>query len=193
MNPYIKDVFEVVGWIIGMVGGVIGLVSGVIGLYKLVAENRLARGQRESELRWRKATAANDLLSHFYADPVFRSAMMMLDHDNRPFEIAPNSEVTISRADIWAALARPPAPFDAKNRFIRTAMDRMFEAFDRIGHSIHIRVLTSDDIQYALEFYIAVLAQRRSVVELYMKELGFEQALRFFNASRAWNPAARAA
>jgi hypothetical protein len=193
MDAYTKDLFEVVGWIIGMVGGVIGLVSGAIGLFRLVSENRLARGQRETELRWRKASAANDLLASFYRDPEFRHAMLMLAWDNRPFDIAPNTEVTIARADIWAALERPPAPFDAKNRFIRTAMDRMFEAFDRIGHSINIGVLVGDDIKYALEFYVRVLAQQRTLVELYMRELGYDQALSFFAQCRAWNPAARAA
>jgi hypothetical protein len=183
MDTYAKDWFEVIAWVIGIIGGIVGLA-------RLVTENRLARHQRETEQRWRMAGAANDLLSSFYADPVFRNAMLMLDWDDRPFEIAPGTVVTISRSDIWNALERPPVPFDAKNLFIRTAMDRMFEAFDRIGHSIDVGVMTGDDIKYALEFYIRALAQRRTLVELYMKELGFEQAVDFFNKSRAWNPAA---
>ena len=184
MDTYAKDWFEVIAWVVGIAGGIVGLA-------RLVAENRLGRRQREKEQRWRMAGAANDLLASFYADPVFRNAMLMLDWDDRPFEVAPGVVVTISRADLWKALERPPLPFDAKNLFIRTAMDRMFEAFDRIGHSISVGVMTGDDIHYAFEFFIRVLAQQRTIVELYMKELGFEQALEFFNSSRAWNPAAR--
>jgi hypothetical protein len=185
MDANAKDWFELSAWLLAIVGGTAGLIN-------LVAEARRSRRQRERELRWRKASAANELLSAFYGDAVFRDAMMMLDWDGRPFEIAPGTKEPIARDDIWAALARPPVPFTDKNRFIRTAMDRMFEAFDRIGHSISIGVIIHEDIKYALEYYVRVLAQNRSLVETYMTERGFDQALVFFEQCKAWNPAAAA-
>lgn len=69
-------------------------------------------------------------------------------------------------------------------------MDRLFEAFDRIGHSVSIQVVGLEDIQYALEYYVGVLARNRGVVETYMRQMGFEAALRFFMKCKGWNPAA---
>lgn len=178
MNSATKDWIEVITWTVGIVGGVAGLLN-------LAREYKQGRRQRGLELRWRKASAANDLLNTFYGDPVFRNAMLMLDWDNRPFEVG-DKTIVIAREDIWAALARPPVPFDDKTLFIRTAIDRFFEAFDRIGHAIKIGMMTNSDVNFALEFYIGVLAKRRLVVETYMIDLGFGQALEYFRASKLW-------
>ncbi|HEX5058206.1 MAG TPA: hypothetical protein VFV99_02545, partial [Kofleriaceae bacterium] len=179
MNGATKDWIEVFTWAVGVVGALAGLLN-------LARETRQSRRQRSDELRWRKASGANDMLNSFYADPVFRNAMLMLDWDGRPFQMDENRTITITREDIWAALARPPAPFDDKNLFIRTAMDRMFEAFDRIGHAIKIEVMADRDITYALVYYVGVLAQNRDVVQKYMLDLGFKEALTYFRKHQEW-------
>jgi len=181
MEAATKDWIEVFTWGVGVVGA-------LAGLFNLARETKQSRAQRRDELRWRKASGANDMLNTFYADPVFRNAMLMLDWDGRPFQIDENRTITITRDDIWAALERPPAPFDDKNLMIRTAMDRMFEAFDRIGHAIKIEVMTDRDVTYALAYYIGVLAQNRPVVKAYMLDLGFKEAFSYFSKRPEWEP-----
>lgn len=182
LDSLTKDLIQISAWMVAAVGGVIAAL-------KAIHELRENRRQRAEELRWRKANAAKELLDLFYADDRFRDALMMLDWDGRPFALESAGIQPITHQDLLAALDIDTVSFTATEVFIRTCMDRLFEAFERIEHAIRTNVIEYEDVRFAFEFYICRLAPHRDLVTRFMRKTGFENALAFFDRCEGWRVA----
>jgi len=61
LDPYIKDLFEVTTWTIAIIGGGVAAFSAI-------HEMRANTQQRFAELRWKRASAAKEILRDIHAD-----------------------------------------------------------------------------------------------------------------------------
>lgn len=163
--------------VLGMISLVIGVFGGLLAAQKAIGEMRRTN-------RWRRANAATELLKTFFADKVFRDALMMLDWDGRPFDLDGKRE-PIRHVEVFTALEQSD-DVSEKRVFIRTSIDRLLEAFDRLEYSIKMGLIEYEDVKYALEFYVGVLAKEKVVVSDYVARLGFLEVLSFFRRGTVW-------
>src|SRR6202023_908288 len=94
-----------------LLGLVIGVPAAIVGLFKALYEIRANREQRSTELRWKRANLAKELLDDIHRHDQARNAVHMLDwrHAQIVYELTAGHTETISYSDVLAALKKNQA------------------------------------------------------------------------------------
>ncbi len=166
MNP---TQVQIAFWLVGIVGT-------LIAAYRAIAELRLGRLQRFKELRWRKASAAREILDVIHRHPLACAAVTMMDWSgsSHTFEV-PGGAVTIRFAEALEALSLPAeAPHTTTQTFICDSFDWFFYYLDQIEHYIRIELIDFSDVASPLKPYVLKLRQNRAVVDRFLAIHSYE-------------------
>jgi hypothetical protein len=119
MDPILKDVAQVVAWVVASIGG-------VIAAFKAVAELNRGRADRKAEFRWKQAEMAKTVLDETWsADPV-RCALSMLDWSGRTYNTGNRETKEITHEYMWNALRTTNTTFEDHDQvFVRDCFDRL--------------------------------------------------------------------
>ena len=88
-----KDWLQAVSWMAAAVGVILTVI-------KFWSELRLARDQRDQELRWRQAHAGKELNDEMLDDSLAWPALQMLDYSGREFELPSKQRTLITHSDV---------------------------------------------------------------------------------------------
>lgn len=187
MNPFIKDLIQVISWVAAVaVGGITA--------WKGIREVRQSTKQRQAELRWRQASATREILAEIHRHERAAHAVMMLDwfESKHKYEIEEGKEVEISYAEVLAALARQPSECnDETDAFVRDCFDWFLYYMDRLEHYIRTGLITFEDVAPVFRTYAEKLAKNRSVYENFLRSHEYDLAMSFWK--RYWESAPQAA
>ena len=184
----VKDLIQVTTWIVASLGGVIAAFKAI---NEMVAQRKLREGeknQREQEYRWRQAALAKEILSEIFSSEECIFTMQMLDWNNRVYEIAPGKFEFVTREEILHALRVDNIEFTTKEAFVRDCFDQYLDGFQMLEHYIRINLIHFEDIKYPIEYWVEEMSNRhlRDVVERYMYEYRFFNAINFLNRFNFW-------
>ena len=166
-----------------LAGYFIAVPVALVGLGKAVYEISANRKQRASELRWKQAQAAKELLDDIHNHERTKQAVHMMDwvDGSAEYRIRPDLGVVISYSEVLQALSRNNGEkCDEKETFIRDCFDWFFYRVDRIEHYIQRELIQFDDVKGVFRFYAR---QVRSHQDLFRSFLGvheYELARKFF-------------
>jgi hypothetical protein len=167
MDPFTKDVVQVVAWVVAIVGG-------LIAAFKAINETAENRRQRDRELRWKKAQLARDILDKLLSNKRFRDALIMLDWTGREFEILPNQKQQIRWEDLPGALRAwtEPIEFDEKEVYIRDCFDELFDGMNLLEHYLRTDLLDFADIEFPMAYHVAQLRKQWDAVNTFVSHYG---------------------
>ena len=185
LDTNIKDWIQAASWLAAVAAGVFGII-------KIVVELRHARAQREQELRWRKAQAAKSLNDEMLSDQDSQAAMTLLDWDGREFEIKHGAKEKITTEAMLGSLRTVNTRFSDSEAFVRDAFDKFFYYLGIFEHSIATGLVDFPDLEYPIEYYVAILAKNRAVFEHYLMTYGFQRSLSFLARFASWRVAGSA-
>jgi hypothetical protein len=101
----------------------IGVIVTVI---KFWSKLRLAREQRDRELRWRQAQAGKELNDDMPDDPLTWPALQMLDYSGREFELPSKKRTMITHGDVRHSLNPQKTVTEERHIHIRDCFDSLF-------------------------------------------------------------------
>jgi hypothetical protein len=184
--PVVMQVLQAAAWIAAAAGV---FLAG----YKLRAELRDGRQQRERDLRWRQAEVGKELNDEMQTDGEAWPALLMIDYDRREYDID-GERVTITDEDVTTALTPGGDDSDPKRMFIRDCFDTLFYYFAMLDHYIDRTLILTEDVAYPLEYYIPRMTKFRAEIQAYIEAYGLRRVSRFLNRYPEWSdPAARLA
>jgi hypothetical protein len=182
LDPNLKDWVQAASWIAAVAAGLFGII-------KIVIELRHARAQRQQELRWRKAQAAKSLNDEMLSDEGSHTAMTLLDWDGREFEIKQDVRAKITTEEMLGSLRTVNTRFSDLEVFVRDAFDNFFYYMGIFEHSTVTGLADFPDLEYPIEYYVAILAKNRPVFENYLVTYGFKRGLSFLGRFEPWRVA----
>ncbi|HXH37624.1 MAG TPA: hypothetical protein VNN08_03275 [Thermoanaerobaculia bacterium] len=170
------------------------LVVGGIGAYKGIRELRMSTEARTTELRWKQAAVARDLLSEIHHGFYSSSAVQMFDwwcctrcytvkHDGIVLvpDAGENGLIEIATDDVRAALSRPThQQIGEKEIFIRDCFDWFFYYVDRIDQYVLNGLVTIEDVAAVFNPYSKLVSGERALFEGFMKQHEYHYAVHFF-------------
>lgn len=192
MDPYAKDLIETISWIAA-------ICVGAVTAWRVLQESRHNREQRERaleaaredheqrdrELRWRRAEFGNKAVKEMLDDPEAWIALQVLDWSNRTYTIG-GQQFQIRDADLPAALEAIRRDFLPKEMAIRDIFDSLFFHFGRLQHALNVDLVTKNDIEVPVTYYIGRMASRRQVFEPFLREF-HPAALAFVQRFAEWS------
>ncbi|MBI4516624.1 MAG: hypothetical protein HY699_12505 [Deltaproteobacteria bacterium] len=152
---------------------------------KVLAELRQSREQRQAELRWKQAEAGKALNDEMQTDERAWPAMQMLDSDQRTFNVGEDVRLTVTQADIRAALD-PGTESTAVVEFIRDCFDTWFYFLAMLDHYIDTGLIRPEDVAYPTEYYVPLLARHRLQVDKYLAHYGLSKVQGYLRRHPEW-------
>jgi len=169
-----KDLLQVIT-------GLIAVIGGLIAVFKALDEMRQSRIQRKIELRWKQANLAREILDSAFENKYFENAVSMLDLPGRKFKFGDSRTESINLQDIVAALESDDPTHSDKLVFIRDCFDYLFFYMNRIEQAIETNLIFIEDVKQPFSFLVGKMIGNRHVFEEYMKENGYNYAMKFLN------------
>ena len=171
MNQLTKERFEVTAKVVAILGGIISAIA-------LVVTLQSSTEQRASELRWKQANLAMELVDTMLSDSQAFDALRMIDWYERTYQISTDEEAVISSEDVRSAL-------DVKNNdnlsqsgvFVRESFDRLLYHMGRMERSVRTELIKFDDVRSPLGYYAQILCNEyKTVLTPYMTQLRVSDA-----------------
>jgi len=170
------------------------IVVGGIGAYKGIRELQMSTESRKTELRWKQAAVARDLLGEIHHGFYSSAAVQMFDwwDCTRNYSVKHDGIVLVSDAgekglieiatdDIRAALALPMhQQINEKEIFIRDCFDWFFYYVDRIDQYVLNGLVTIEDVAAVFNHYSMLVLRERELFEAFMKQHEYHYAVHFF-------------
>lgn len=176
----IKDMVQVLTWIVAAVGG-------VIAAWRALVEMRRNREQRAEELRWRQAREAKEIIASLEEDRRARCAMTMLDWPGgRPFRVRDDAEERIAKDDWLPALRTENVTFTKTETFVRDCFDGFLDKLEHVNNYITIGLVNFSDVETPLGYYVKLMANDRQTIESFMKSYGYTGAIEFCKRFPCW-------
>ena len=172
---------------IPIVSQIVLIVGGLITAYKLITEMKLARLQRQMDLRWKQANAAREMLREMLTSPLANDATIMLDWTGREFSITPNQKATITFEETQKALRTDNLQFTSKEVYIRDCADAFLFHVELIEQAIRNELIEFKDIKFPMEYYIAAMRKNDlyNAYTQFIKEYDYKNAERFLSRFHA--------
>ena len=173
----IKDYFQIVAWLVASIGG-------VIAAFKAIVEVRLNRKQRESELRWKQAQLAKELLDEIEENSLIRNAKNLIDRHEYEYYVRENQIEIIHHEEVLDSLNKEVeslVSLNEKEKFIIECLEELFMKFERLEHLIVIKLIEFDDICDPLYWWVKVMNQRHNNYEEFLVKYDYGQAINFLN------------
>lgn len=190
MDPYTKDLIEVIAKVGGLVAVAATLLTFGLQLRRwrhdrtrALDEQQQATVQRREELRWKQAAAAKSLNDEMLEDPQAGTAFRLLDYPSAPIQVDAK-EVTITAQEILRALDPSIPARDATSRTIREAFDALFYYLATMEHYVASSLVLPVDVAYPLDYYYWHFERLRAPFDAYLKWYGLERAFRFLTHQR---------
>jgi hypothetical protein len=142
--------------------------------------------QRRRELRWKKAETGRDLLDKVLAEPLSNAALLMLDSEERDYQVTEQTTMRISATDMLTALRVPQLPKTQMHEFIRDAFDTLYYYLDRMEHFIRVGLTSFEDISSPLDYYIDYLAEDKEVHLAYIGITRYTRVREFLDRFENW-------
>lgn len=176
------------------VGWCLTVIVGAIGAYKGIRELQMSTEARRTELRWKKAAVARDLLSEIHHGFYSSAAVQMFDWwgCTRNYSVkrdgivlvtaaAEKGTIEIATDDIRAALSRPAhQQISEKEIFIRDCFDWFFYYVDRIDQYVLNGLVTIEDVAAVFNPYSKLVVRERELFEAFMNQHEYHFAIHFF-------------
>jgi hypothetical protein len=166
---------QVTGWLVAILGG-------LIAAFKAIHETTEGRRLRASELRWKKAQLAREILESLRTRR-FRDATLMLDWTGRDYGSGSNERVTVFWEDLPGALRvwnkEDPISFNEKEVYVRDCFDDLFDAMNSLEHYLQTGLLDFADVQFPMEYHVDNLRYHWNAVEKYISHYGNKLASQF--------------
>jgi hypothetical protein len=169
------------------------VVGGAWAAFQYFAENKRDREQRvaelkqrESEHRWRCAQAGKGLLDELHGDSNAAAALQMLDSWSRSFIVAGNATVITDTMWLAALQAASDSAGDPVGSFVRDAFDALYYHMAMLEHHVRNDFVLMRDVEFPLEYYVAILAEDKPIHQQYLRHFCFEQAEAFLNRFASW-------
>jgi hypothetical protein len=176
MNPFIKDIFQVASWLVGILGGLI-LAAVAIRQLKLNAE------QRKNELRWRQANAAKEAINDIHSNNWGNNCVTMLDWSEGKhrliFEGKHPVEISYDQ-DVIPALVKSYSECSVVEQDIVYCFDWFFYFIDRIEHYVRTKLIEFADVEDVFRGYAGKIRQHEEVYDAFMKVHGYNLASAFW-------------
>jgi hypothetical protein len=189
MDPFIKDLIQVVTWLVAAIGGVIAAFKAVSELHRSNEERAEAIRERQVQFRWRQAEMARTILDQTWSNNFARSALKMLDWSGLKYERAGATTEPITHENVYHALRTTNLRFTDDEQYVRDCFDQLFDDFERMEHYLNIGLVNWDDIQGRLDYHVNLLARQRKIHEQFLRAYQFKLALLFLERFPQWSAA----
>jgi hypothetical protein len=179
MNPFFKDLIQVLTWLVAAIGG-------LIAAFKAIAEMRQGNKDREEQFRWRQAEMAQTILDRTWNDELAKSALKMLDWSGLKYERKGGFTGHITHEEMWRALRVQNTTFTDDEQFVRDCFDKLFDDFGNIQHYLNIGLINWKDVEARLNYYVILLAERKKVYKDFLETYQFDLALQLLDRFPKW-------
>jgi hypothetical protein len=175
-----KDWFDIAFKIAGIAGG-------LIAAFKAIAEMRLNRIVRERDLRWKQAGSAKQLIDEMFDGPKAKDASLMLDWEERDYEID-GQVVTIYTKDIISALSITDLNFSNTETYIRDCFDYFFYYIQSIEQSLVNHIFLEKAIKFPLEYYARIIRDGNvnKPLRKFLEKYHYTESVAFFQRFNTW-------
>ena len=179
----IKDAFQIGAWVVAIAGG-------LIAASKALTEMRRSNEQRHEDMRWKQAEMAKRCLDEIFDNSLARAAMKMLDWSGLTYDMPSGGKTgPIDHETRLLALRTTNTVFTGDvEPFIRDAFDALFDGFERLEHFVRINLITFEDVEKPLSYYVTKLAdpENRPVILSFLQTYGFQSAQEFLDHFPPW-------
>jgi nucleoid DNA-binding protein len=171
MNELMKERFEVTAKVVAILGGIISAIA-------LVVTLQSSTEQRASELRWKQANLAMELVDTMLSDSQAFDALRMIDWYGRTYQISIDEEAVIGSEDIRYSLdVQNNDNLSPSDVFVRESFDRLFYHMGRIERSVRTELIKFDDVRSPLGYYAEILCNEyKTVLTPYTTQLRVDDA-----------------
>jgi hypothetical protein len=164
---------------------VTALIAAIVALVTAIA-NLI---QRSRDTRWKQAELARKLFDEIFDFETSNNALIMIDEFSEAFQISGGEDISVSFADIDAALTVPIKDHSNKAKFIRRSFDALFYYLERMERSIQIKVVKFDDIGNPADYFVERLALHKRFITAYLDFTKYSGALAFLERFPSWTKA----
>ena len=152
MDDIVRDYAEMVGALVALATFFWSVWTTRDGISTRHADQLAALGQAQKELRWRQTVQAQAAIKQLTDDLGAKNAMVMLDWDERVFQIEDKS-IPITWEQMRVALRSEAGPFTAVEVFVRDAFDSLFDRLEMIKQQIDNELFEIGDVEYPIAYY----------------------------------------
>jgi len=176
MDQLTKDRFEATAKVVAILGGIISAIA-------LVVTLRSSTEQRASELRWKQANLAMELVDTMLSDPQAFNAFRMIDWYGRTYQISIDKEAVIGIEEVRYSLdVQNNFNLSPSDVFVRESFDRLFYHMGRMERSVRTELIKFDDVRSPLGYYAKILCNEyKAVLTPYMTQLRVDDAQQLLN------------
>jgi hypothetical protein len=176
MNPFLKDLIQVASWTVAVIGG---LTAALVAIRQL----KLNTQQRKTELRWKQANAAKEIIDDIHNNNWAKNAVAMLDwsEGKHRFRFEGGNTVEISyENDVLAALTKKHGECSDLEQDIIYCFDWFFYFINRIEHYIRTELIKFEDVEDVFNIYGEKIKQNEQVFENFMQVHSYRLAVDFW-------------
>jgi hypothetical protein len=176
MDPYQKDIIQVVSWGVAILGG---LIAAYVAIHQL----KLNAEQRKNELRWKQANAAREIINDIHSNIWAKNAVTMLDwsEGNHRLKFEDKNSVEISyEKDVIPALKKSQSECSDLDQDIISCFDWFFYFINRIEHYIGTDLIKFEDVEDIWRLYGEKIKRQEEVYETFMITHSYKLAIDFW-------------
>jgi hypothetical protein len=176
MNPLLKDIFQVASWAVAVIGG---LIAAFVAIRQLKSNTE----QRKTELRWRQANAAKEIINDLHGNNWAKSAVTMLDwsEGKHRFKFEEKDSVEISyEKDVLPALTKRQSECSDVEQDIVYCFDWFFYFVNRIEHYVRTELIEFEDVEDIFRLYSEKIKKHEQVFETFMTVHSYKLANDFW-------------
>lgn len=176
MDQLTKDRFEATAKVVAILGGIISAIA-------LIVTLRSSTDQRASELRWKQANLAMELVDTMLSDSQAFNALRMIDWYGRTYQISIDKEAVIGIEEVRYSLdVQNNLNLSPSDVFVRESFDRLFYHMGRMERSVRTELIKFDDVRSPLGYYAKILCNEyNAVLTPYMTQLRVDDAQQLLN------------
>lgn len=164
----------------------IGTVVAPTAAIKALYEMHATREHRARELRWQQAREAKYLVDEMWADKSTKDAMEILAHGIQFYKVK-EEEMEISFEDMCKAVEEMEKDSSNKGIYARRCLEFFLDKLTRIEHFLSVNLVTFDDVQVPLEYYVNAMSKRKDLFKGFIIERDYEYVLGLLMQFPAWS------
>ena len=165
--------------------------TGLLAALLALIQASLSLRQRSRDMRWKQAELARNMMDEWFDFVPSDNALRMFDEGAGEYEVEKYGKHLVQpNIDIPKALSfRYTEAEKEKYQMILRCLDTLFYYFDRAEHSLNIKVVRFEDMQFPTEYYIKRMVKYKEQIDQYLPHVGHDRAKDFLYRFEAWrNP-----
>lgn len=154
-----------------IIGTAIGLFTAACFLFQY------SRANREKSV-----ALSRELINALFSDTFSRSALRMLDWDDRLYEVPTVGRVKIDRSIVKQGLrVNSSMSFSEPEQYVRDCFERLYDQTEMFEHFIRRGLLDFEDLMPPLASYIKQIRSNREVHFAFLSTYEYQLTIAFFN------------